>query len=153
MAKQLLDDDLWKLIEPILPPPKRRRFRHPGRKPIDNRQALNGILFVLKTGIPWEYLPQEMGCGSGMTCWRRLHDWQRRGVWQQLHQVLLDKLREADKIDWSRAVVDSTSVRAVLGGADRPESDGSTEKWGQTSCSYRRPWHSDGRHVDGRQPT
>jgi transposase len=116
MAKQLLNDDLWNLIEPILPAPKRRRFRYPGRKPITHRQALNGILFVLKTGIPWEYLPLEMGCGSGMTCWRRLRDWQRRGVWQRLHDLLLNKLREADKIDWSRAVVDSTSVRAVFGG-------------------------------------
>jgi transposase len=116
MAKQLLDDDLWELIEPILPKAKPRRRRYPGRKPISHRQALNGILFVLKTGIPWEYLPLEMGCGSGMTCWRRLRDWQRRGVWHRLHRLLLNKLREADKIDWSRAVVDSTSVRAVFGG-------------------------------------
>ena len=116
MAKQLLEDDLWDLIEPILPKPKPRRTRYPGRKPISHRQTLNGILFVLKTGIPWEYLPLEMGCGSGMTCWRRLRDWQQRGVWQRLHALLLDKLREADKIDWSRAVVDSTSVRAVFGG-------------------------------------
>lgn len=116
MAKQLLDDNLWNLIEPILPPPKRRRFRFPGRKPISHRQALNGILFVLKTGIAWEYLPLEMGCGSGMSCWRRLRDWQRRGIWDRLHHLLLDKLRAADKIDWSRAVVDSTSVRAVFGG-------------------------------------
>src|ERR1700677_3099558 len=116
MAKQLLDDDLWDLIEPILPKPKPSRRRYPGRKPISHRQALNGILFVLKTGIPWEYLPLEMGCGSGMTCWRRLRDWQRCGGWQRLHGLLLDKLREADKIDWSRAVVDSTSVRAVFGG-------------------------------------
>ncbi len=119
MAKPLLDDDLWILIEPILPKPKRRRRRYPGRKPISNRQVLSGILFVLKTGIGWEYLPLEpleMGCGSGMTCWRRLRDWQRRGIWTKLHRLLLDKLREADKIDWSRAVVDSMSVRAVFGG-------------------------------------
>jgi transposase len=119
MAKQLLDDDLWEIIEPILPKPKPRGFRHPGRKPIGHRQSLNGILFVLKTGIPWEYLPQEMGCGSGMTCWRCLRDWQRRGVWTKVHRLLLDKLREADKIDCSRAVVDSTSVRAVFGGRRR----------------------------------
>jgi len=116
MAKPLLDDDLWNLIEPILPKPKRRRRRYPGRRPISNRQTLSGILFVLKTGIGWEYLPLEMGCGSGMTCWRRLRDWQRRGIWTKLHRLLLSKLREADKIDWSRAVVDSTSVRAVFGG-------------------------------------
>lgn len=116
MAKPLLDDDLWNLIEPILPKPKRRRRRYPGRKPISNRQTLSGVLFVLKTGIGWEYLPLEMGCGSGMTCWRRLRDWQRRGIWTKLHRLLLDKLREADKIDWSRAVVDSMLVRAVFGG-------------------------------------
>lgn len=116
MAKPLVDDELWKLAEPILPAPKPRRFRFPGRKPITNRQALTGILFVLKTGIPWEYLPQEMGCGSGMTCWRRLRDWQAAGVWQALHELLLAKLQAADQIDWSRAVVDSAAVRAVHGG-------------------------------------
>jgi len=119
MAKVVLDDKLWELIEPILPPPKRRRRRYPGRKPLDNRSVLTGILFVLKTGIGWEYLPQEMGCGSGMTCWRRLRDWQRRGVWDKIHRVLLARLQEADKIDWSRAVVDSASVRAAFGGRKR----------------------------------
>ncbi len=74
MARRLLPDELWERIEPLLPPAKPRRFRFPGRKPIDNRKALTGILFVLKTGIPWEDLPQEMGCGSGMTCWRRLRE-------------------------------------------------------------------------------
>jgi transposase len=86
---------------------------------VDDRAALTGILFVLKTGIPWEYLPQEMGCGSGMTCWRRLRDWQQAGVWDQLHRVLLDRLRGAGQLDWSRAAVDSASVRAV-GGAKKP---------------------------------
>src|SRR5512140_3244410 len=100
MAKPLLDDELWDVIEPLLPAPKPRRARFPGRKPMDNRQALTGILFVLKTGIPWEYLPQEMGCGSGMTCWRRLRDWQQAGVWDRLHHVLLNQLQEADQIDW-----------------------------------------------------
>ncbi len=119
MAKPLLDEDLWRLIEPLLPKPKRRRRHHPGRRPLDNRQVLIGILFVLRTGLPWEYLPQEMGCGSGMTCWRRLRDWQRAGVWRKLHRVLLNKLNAARKIDWSRAVVDSASVRA-FGGAARP---------------------------------
>ncbi|MBK8915356.1 MAG: transposase [Phycisphaerales bacterium] len=71
---------------------------------------LAGILFVLKTGIPWEYLPQEMGCGSGMTCWRRLRDWQRAGVWGKLHRRLLDRLRGADQLDLSRAVVDNCQL-------------------------------------------
>ena len=119
MAKPLLDDELWKRIEPLLPAPKPRRFRYPGRKPVGNREALTGILFVLKTGIPWEYLPQEMGCGCGMTCWRRLRDWQAAGVWDRIHRLLLDRLRAADQIDFSRVVVDSASVRAV-GGAKRP---------------------------------
>lgn len=117
MAKPLIPDDLWKEIEPLLPEPKPRRFRYPGRKPIDNRAALTGIVFVLRSGIPWEMLPQEMGCGSGMTCWRRLRDWQRAGVWQAVHERLLARLHGAEQIDWSRAVVDSASLRAVHGGA------------------------------------
>ena len=119
MAKPLLNDELWNVIEPFLPLPKQRRFRYPGRKSLDNRSVLTGILFVLKTGIAWEDLPQEMGCGSGMTCWRRLDDWQKAGVWQKVHEVLLAKLREVDKIDWSRAVVDSASIRSVCGGKKR----------------------------------
>lgn len=115
MAKQILDDKLWQIIEPLLPK-KKRRFRYPGRKQLDDRSVLRGILFVLKTGIAWEDLPQEMGCGSGMTCWRRLRDWQKAGVWDKIHRVLLSQLRRADQIDFSRAVVDSASVRAVFGG-------------------------------------
>jgi transposase len=115
MAKPILDDELWKLIEPLIPK-KKRRFRYPGRKPVTDRAVLTGILFVLKTGIGLEHLPKEMGCGSGMTCWRRLRDWQKAGVWDKIHHILLNKLRKADKIDFSRAVVDSASVRAILGG-------------------------------------
>ena len=118
MAKPLLPDALWDRIRPLLPPPKPRRARYPGRKPIDDRRALIGILFVLKTGVPWEDLPREMGCGSGMTCWRRLRDWQRAGVWRRLHEALLAELNGAGRIDWSRAAVDSRSLRA-LGGGER----------------------------------
>lgn len=117
MAKPLLPDKLWERIEPLLPPaPPRPKG---GRPPIPNRAALTGILFVLKTGTPWEYLPQEMGCGSGMTCWRRLRDWQAAGVWEKIWQVLLDELGEADAIDWSTSAIDSCSVRAVFGGRKR----------------------------------
>jgi transposase len=116
MAKPILDDDLWTLIEPLLPAPKRRRKRYAGRKPIANRRALTGILYVLRSGVPWSMLPKEMGCGSGMSCWRRLRAWQARGVWQHVHEVLLSKLREADKLDFSRTIVDSSSVRAAHGG-------------------------------------
>jgi transposase len=82
---------------------------------VPNRAALIGIVFVLKTGMPWEVLPKEMGCGSGSTCWRRLRDWQEAGVWHRLHRALLDRLGEADEIDWSRACLDSASVPAKRG--------------------------------------
>lgn len=118
MAKQLLNDELWSIIEPVIPV-KQRRFRSPGRRRVPDRACLTGILFVLLTGIQWEYLPQEMGCGSGMTCWRRLAEWQRSGVWQEVHERLLAKLNAAGKIDWSRAVVDSGSLRAVGGVSTR----------------------------------
>ena len=114
MAKQLVSDDLWAIVEPLLPeePPKPKG----GRPRVPDRAALTGIIFVLRTGIPWEYLPKEMGCGSGMTCWRRLRDWNKAEVWHRLHTVLLDRLGAADRIDWSRASLDSGSLRAKKGG-------------------------------------
>ena len=125
MGKPLVSDELWELIQPLLLTPKPHRSRYPGRKPLNDRRVLTGILFVLKSGIPWQTLPLEMGCGSGMTCWRRLRDWEKAGVWQRLHELLLSKLRAADQIDWSRALVDSGSVRAVGGGGkNRTQSHG-----------------------------
>lgn len=115
MPKQLIEDELWARIELLLPK-KRRRKRHSGRLPLDDRLVLTGILFVLRSGIPWEMLPKEMGCGSGMTCWRRLKYWQRRGVWRRLHQVLLSELRGAERLDFSRVIADSSSIRAVGAG-------------------------------------
>jgi transposase len=118
MAAPLLPDALWDRLEPLLPPMKPRRFRFPGRKPVGHRQALTGILFVLRTGIRWNDLPCELGCGSGSACRKRLQEWQRLGVWQRLHHLLLEELQGADKLDWSRAAVDSSSVRALGGGED-----------------------------------
>ncbi len=112
MAKPLVTDELWKVIEPLLP--EERPKPKGGRPRVPDRAALTGILFVLTSGIPWEMLPQEMGCGSGMTCWRRLHEWQRAGVWAELHALLLDKLASAGKLSWSRCSVDSASVPAPL---------------------------------------
>ncbi|MFB9883976.1 IS5 family transposase [Planobispora siamensis] len=111
----MVPDELWQRIEPLLPAAE-RRYRHPGRRRLDDRKVLCGILFVLYTGIPWEFLPQELGFGSGMTCWRRLRDWHQAGVWQALHELLLAQLHAADRLDWSKAVIDSAQVRALKGG-------------------------------------
>jgi len=112
MARPLLTDELWLVIEPGLP--RVRPSLLGGRPRASDRACVSGILFVLRTGIPWEDLPAEFGC-CGMTCWRRLRDWQKVGVWTGLHRVLLEMLHEADQIDWSRTWVDSASVRAVVG--------------------------------------
>lgn len=118
MAGPLVPDELWEVVRPLLPrhragPGKR------GRPPIDDRACLTGIIFVLQSGIPWWMLPQEMGCGSGVTCWRRLRYWQRRGVWKKLLHELLERLGREGRIDWSKAALDSQSIRAVFGGPTR----------------------------------
>ena len=113
MARPLLPDDLWAAIAPLLPPepPKPRG----GRPRLPDRAALTGILFVLRSGLPWEMLPAEMGCGSGMSCWRRLRDWHEAGVWAALHRVLLERLYAAGQIDWRRAALDSATMVAKRG--------------------------------------
>jgi transposase len=110
----VVDDGLWGRIKVVLPA-QQRRFRYPGRRRLDDRLVLQGILFVLHTGIGWEHLPQELGFGSGMTAWRRLHEWHRAGVWEQLHRLLLRELQAAGEIDWSRAVIDASYVQAKKG--------------------------------------
>ena len=125
MAKELVSDALWAVIEPLLPPHRAQPGTR-GRPPVPDRAVLMGILFVLmgilfvlKSGIPSEMLPTEMGCGSGRSCWRRLRDWHKAGVWQRLHelllarlQLLLARLQAAPLIDWSRVSVDAIFVRA-----------------------------------------
>jgi transposase len=114
MVAALISDDLWSLIAPLLPP---ARYKPKGgRPPIPDRACLRGVVFVLRTGIPWEMLPRELGCGSGMTCCRRLGDWQDAGIWGLIHFALLDWLSRHSRIDWARVVVDSCSIRAVFGG-------------------------------------
>ena len=113
MPNLFVTDELWAVLEPLLPPepPKPKG----GRPRISDRAALRGIVFVLRTGCPWRLLPKELNCGSGTTCWRRLRDWQTAEVWQRLHETLLNWLGDAAAIDWSRASLDSISVRAKRG--------------------------------------
>ena len=123
MSEPLVSDALWAAIEPLFPPPK----PHPrgGRPLLSDRACLSGILFVLRSGIAWRMLPRELGFGSGVSCWRRLAAWQKAGVWMRLHAEMLRRLREADKIDWSRASIDSASFAAKKG-AKRPARTRST---------------------------
>jgi transposase len=109
-AAPLVFDTLWSLFASLLlPRPLRPKG---GRPPVPDRAALTGILFVLRSGVPWEMLPREMGCGSGMTCWRRLRDWQAAGAWERLHRVLLDRLGRANAVDFGRCSLDSASFPA-----------------------------------------
>src|SRR3981081_2074002 len=116
MSQALIDDDLWTRIEPLLPKRRPRHRQYAGRKPIPDRAVLTGILFVLRSGIPWKMLPTEMGCGSGSTCWRRLGGWRRGVGWKRLHRALRTELRRRGRLDLARAVVDSASLRALRGG-------------------------------------
>ena len=136
MSKPLVSDELWALVAPLLPPEPAKPKG--GRPRISDRAALTGIIFVLKSGIPWEMLPQELGCGSGVTCWRRLRDWQEAGVWDRLHQTLLDRLGEEDRIDWSRASLDSASIPAKRGA----NSSERTQRIGENRARSAMLWSS-----------
>ena len=127
MAQELLPDELWAEIEPILPP-------HPpypkgGRPPSDDRKCLRGIIFVLRTGIPWQMLPTDVFGASGSTCWRRFHEWSEAGVWPAIHHRVLNRLGQEGQVDQSADVIDSQSVRALFGGrtpAPAPSTAGKT---------------------------
>ena len=113
MAAELLPDELWEEIEPLLPPPSRAQT---GRPPVDNKKALRGIIFVLKYGVPWQQLPIDAFGVSGSSCWRRFREWTAAGIWPELHRRLLNRLGKLDGIDLQHVVVDSQSVRAIKGG-------------------------------------
>jgi transposase len=140
MAALLVTDDLWAIVEPLLP--KHEPSPKGGHPRVPDRVCLTGILFVLKAGLPWEDFPLEMGC-CGMTLWNRLEEWRKAGVWDQLHRVLLGKLRKEDQIDFSRVVVDSSSVRAMHGGKKRDRAPWTAEKqapsttWSSTPTERR----------------
>ena len=114
----VVSDALWERVEPLLPKVE-RRFRYPGRRRLPDRQALQGILFVLHTGIAWRHLPLELGFGAGSTCYRRLDEWQWAGVWNRLHEVLLAELHANGLIEWDRAVADGSHVQAKKGAPKR----------------------------------
>src|SRR6186713_2129034 len=108
MAAALLPDPLWDLVEPFLSTP--RRQPKGGRPRVSDRARFIGIVFVLRSGIPWQMLPPELGCWSGMTCWRRLRDWHQAGVWDLIHFALLDWLARDDQIDWSRGMTSGPTL-------------------------------------------
>jgi len=139
MSEDLIDDELWSVIEPLLPVRESRNRRYAGRKPTPDRAALTGILFVLSSGIGWNQLPQEMGCGSGIACWRRLVAWQEMGAWQRIYETMLAELRRRGKLDLARALADSSSVRAMPAGK---QSNGirrnAANSGGSTTSSKRR---------------
>lgn len=137
MARRKVSNELWAALEPLIPEfvPSRKGGR---RRSVDDQAALNGIRYVLHTGIPWEDLPQEMGFGSGMTCWRRLRDWQAAGVWDKLHLAMLVRLREHDQIDWSRASIDGVSVASPRGARELAQPNGPRKIRQQTAHRRRR---------------
>jgi transposase len=149
MARPILDDNLSALIEPFLPPPKPRRSGHPGRKPLDNRAVLTGILFVLQTGLRWDLLPQEMGCGSGMSCWRRLRDWQAAGVWDELHEVLLARGRPDRLVPGHRRLLfNPCHGRWSITGPNPTD----RARPGSNTTSLPKRWHPARGYPDGREP-
>ena len=136
MKRALISQKLWQDLEPLVPVCKPSPQ---GRRPrCDDRAAFNGILFVLMTGIPWEDLPQELGYGSGMTCWRRLRQWHAEGVWDHLHQAMLHRLRQYDQIDWSRQASMARASPAPGGPGDRAQPDRPGQARQQAPCPDRR---------------
>ena len=152
MAKELIDDELWLLIEPLLPTRAPRNRRYAGRKPTPDRAVLTGIVFVLRSGIAWNLLPQEMGCGSGTACWPRLVAWKMAEVWQRIHETLLAELRRRGQLDLARAIVDSSSVRAMLREKNRPEPNGQAQACQQAPPYRRRARHPARSHPERREP-
>ena len=117
MPVELLPDELWDEFKPLLPPhaPQPKG----GRPPVPDRLCLRGLIFILRSGTAYDLLPTDVFGVSGVTCWRRLRDWTRAGVWPQLHRRILSHLNKLGAIDQSKMVIDSQSVRAVFGGRTR----------------------------------
>jgi transposase len=142
MARPRISDELWCELQPLLPAPRPRRARSPGRRPLEPRKVLTGILFVLKTGIPWTDLPAEMGCGCGMSCLNYLRDWLQAGVWPRLAAVLQARLPDADCYDWARAadasVARGAAAACYICQATNPPAGGTISDGAAPSARRRR---------------
>lgn len=152
MARRPVSKELWRQLQPLIPafvPSAKGGAR---KLTVSDEAALNGILFVLQTGIPWEDLPQSLGYGSGMTCWRRLRDWNTAGVWEQLHQAMLIRLREHDQIDWSRASIGGSSVPSPRGPGNGPQPHRQRQARFQATHRCRCQRHSPGDFGQRREP-
>ena len=149
MSKPLLPDELWAVVEPLLPPepPKPKG----GRPRVPDRAALTGILFVLRSGTPWELLPQEMGCGSGMTCWRRLRDWQRAGVWIASSACSSTAWGGATPSTSAGLLSTAPLWRPKGGLSDRSQPNRSRQGRHQAACPHRCTRHPSRSHADGSQ--
>lgn len=111
MKYTALSEKQWEMLAPLLP---KQSFRKGGRPRADDRKTLAGILWVLKTGAQWHEMPKEYG--SYVTCWRRLKQWEEKGVWEKIWRRLLAALDRQEKIDWSLAFLDGSFVPAKKGG-------------------------------------
>jgi transposase len=129
MAKKRVSEAMWTAIAPLLP--EHKPYPTGGRPPVPDRACLEGIIFVLKTGMPGPMLPTRLGYGSGSTCWRRVHAWTRLGVWPELHRRLIRVLGRRGRLNRERAVIDSASVRALNGG----RIPGPTPRTGETRAA------------------
>jgi transposase len=122
LGDRLVSDELWAIVEPLLPPPPRPPYGG-RRRTISERNCFAAIVYMARASTPWRLLPaKELGCGSPATAWRRLAEWAKAGVFDQVHLDILDRLGEQGRLHWSRASVDSASVRAKRGGPRRRKS-------------------------------
>ena len=141
-----VSDGLWGRVSPLLPVLE-RRYRYPGRKRVDDRRCLEGILFVLFSGLPWQAVPGDVGV-SGVTCWRRLREWQQAGVWQQLLSLLLCELEQRGAVDSARLIVDASIAPAKKGAPDGAKPGGSRPYRNQAASDHRRRRAAAGRVRD-----
>jgi transposase len=109
-----VSDELWEVVARELPVPA-RRFRFPGRKRVPDRLCFEGIVFVLRSGLPWRRVPRHDDRPCGVTCWRRFEEWASDGVWDRLHESLVCELGVAGALDLDRAIVDSSQALAKKG--------------------------------------